>query len=315
MKDFFLISALYHLSSPIFNLSSQMEQFNILVTGSNGQLGSELRFLSPQFSQFKFIFVDVAELDITDAKAVNRFFNQHNIHFCINCAAYTAVDKAETDIARCRKINATGAANLATACAHVQAMLVHISTDYVYHNRQNTPFKEGDITAPKGMYAKTKLEGDKKVVKINPATIVLRTSWVYSTYGHNFVKTMLRLGKERTELSVVFDQIGTPTYARDLAQAILDILVKVQSKAVPLEAAQGVFHYSNEGVTSWFDFAHTIFDIAKINCKVYPIETVAYPTPAQRPPFSVLNKGKIKAVFGIDIPHWKDSLVKCMEAL
>jgi dTDP-4-dehydrorhamnose reductase len=288
---------------------------NILVTGSNGQLGSELQFLAVQFPQFKFIFVDVADLDITDAKAVTRFFNQHNIHFCINCAAYTAVDKAETDIALCRKINATGAANLAKACANIQAMLVHISTDYVYHNRQNTPFKEGDTTSPKGMYAKTKLEGDLKVLKINPLTIVLRTSWVYSTFGHNFVKTMLRYGKERPEMRVVFDQIGTPTYARDLAQAILEILAKVESKEVAIAAAQGVFHYSNEGVTSWYDFAHAIFEIAQINCKVIPIETAAYPTPAKRPPFSVLNKGKIKAVFGIEIPHWKDSLKKCMENL
>jgi dTDP-4-dehydrorhamnose reductase len=233
----------------------------------------------------------------------------------INCAAYTAVDKAENDVKLATKINVNGARNLAKACQKYDATLIHISTDYVYHNNQNTPFKEGDKVSPKGVYAKTKLRGDNAVLKFCDKGVILRTSWVYGTFGHNFVKTMLRLGKERESLNVVFDQIGTPTYARDLAKAILKIIYKVENQQVEAAQLRGIFHYSNEGVTSWYDFTQAIFEMRGLSCKVSPIESSQYPTPAQRPPFSVLNKGKIKETFGIEIPHWRESLAECLKEL
>ncbi|MFK7935290.1 MAG: dTDP-4-dehydrorhamnose reductase [Saprospiraceae bacterium] len=287
----------------------------ILVTGANGQVGSELQHLAQFFNNFTFIFTDVAELDITDEAEVMRFAKTHPFDYCINCAAYTAVDKAETNVELARKINVTGAVNLAKASHSNNALLFQISTDYVYHNTQNTPFKEGDPTNPQGVYAQTKLDGDLAAQQYNANTMVIRTSWVYSTFGHNFVKTMLRLGKDRDKLTVIFDQIGTPTYARDLARAMLQIIQKIENEEIAKDVTNGVFHYSNEGVTSWYDFAQAIFDVEKINCKVSPIETKDYPTPAKRPPFSLLNKGKIKATFGIEIPYWRESLKKCLEQL
>jgi dTDP-4-dehydrorhamnose reductase len=285
----------------------------ILVTGGNGQLGSELQFLTQTDTTFEYIFTDFEDLDITNSKALNTFFAANKPVFCINCAAYTAVDKAETEKVLCNKINNLGAANLAKACEQHGATMIHVSTDYVYHNdKQNRPFVESDKTSPKGVYAKTKLAGDNAVLKANNSAIVIRTSWVYSTFGHNFVKTMMKLGSERNELNVIFDQIGSPTYARDLASCILSIINQLHSTK---ENLTGIYHFSNEGVTSWYDFACTIFDICKIECAVHPIETVQYPTPAARPPFSLLNKKKIKHVFGLHIRNWKDALVDCIQHL
>ena len=292
-----------------------MKKPTILITGAAGQVGNEFRFLAFTHAQFKFIYTDVEQLDITKLGETLRFFKRNTPQYVINCAAYTAVDKAETDVALATKINANGARNLAKACQATGATLIQLSTDYVYHNNQNTPFKEGDRTSPKGVYAKTKLRGDLAALKFCERAIVLRTSWVYGTFGNNFVKTMLRLGKEREQLNVVFDQIGTPTYARDLAKAILKVAQKIENQEVDSKILRGVFHYSNEGVTSWYDFTKAIFDIRDIACQVFPIESTQYPTPAARPPFSVLNKAKFRETFGIDIPHWRDSLVACLKEL
>lgn len=287
----------------------------ILVTGASGQVGQELQKLSMLFEELTFIFTDVAELDITDAAAVARFAAAHPFDYCINCAAYTAVDKAESQPELAHRINVSGVAQLARACRTQKAIFFQLSTDYVYHNAQNTPLKEGDATHPQSVYAETKLAGDRIALEEHADTMIIRTSWVYSTFGHNFVKTMLRLGQERDTLNVIFDQIGTPTYATDLAHAILQIIVKIENRDVPTESIRGVFHYSNEGVVSWYDFAQAIFDIENIDCTVYPIETKDYPTPAKRPPFSLLDKTKIKSTFDIHIPYWRDSLSKCLELL
>ncbi len=283
---------------------------NFLITGSKGQVGQEFQILSNKHSEFNFLFVGVEKLDITDKQEVQAFFQNNDIDCCVNCAAYTAVDKAESNEEIARKVNVEGVQNLAESCAEKGIVLVHLSTDYVYHNDQNTPFVESDETNPQGVYAQTKLEGDLLAIKTNPKTIILRTSWVYSSFRHNFVKTMLRLGRERDELNVVFDQIGTPTYAKDIAEAILEV-----APAASRSSKFGIYHFSNEGVTSWYDFAKAIFEIKGIQCKVNPIETKDYPTPAKRPPFSVLNKGKIKVDFDLEIPHWRESLESCLELL
>jgi dTDP-4-dehydrorhamnose reductase len=292
-----------------------MEKPTILITGAAGQLGNEFRFLSFTHPMFKFIFTDVDQLDITRMTSVTAFFKKRDIQYVINCAAYTAVDKAETNISMATKINVNGARNLAKACQKYGITLIHISTDYVYHSNQNTPFKEGDKVSPKSVYAKTKLRGDNAVLKFCEKSTVIRTSWVYGSFGHNFVKTMLRLGKEKEQLNVVYDQIGTPTYARDLAKAILKMIYQVDNQQVETSQLRGVYHFSNEGVTSWYDFTKAVFDIRQLPCKVYPIETKDYPTLAQRPPFSVLNKNKIKQVFSLEIPHWRDSLIECLKEL
>ena len=287
----------------------------ILVTGANGQLGRELQALVEQqyLTAVQFVFADIEQLDICDAEAVYAFFRQYSIAWCINCAAYTAVDKAESDIDNAIKVNVTGAENLAKACDRFLAKYIHLSTDYVYHNQQNTPYVETDETNPQSVYGLTKLQGEIKAMEACFNTLVIRTSWVYSSYGNNFVKTMLRLGSERSQLSVIFDQIGSPTYAGDLAKAILDILLKIEAKQV--EDWRGIYHYSNEGVCSWYDFATAIFKLSNINCQVLPIETKAYPTPAKRPHFSLLNKAKVKTSFSLVIPHWQESLEKCLEKL
>lgn len=288
---------------------------SILVTGANGQVGSELQSLVSQFPDFDFLFADLPDFDITDPEGIRALYEKHQFAYCINCAAYTAVDKAESDAELAYKVNVLGVENLAKVGLDFETQLIQLSTDYVYHNHQNTPFKEDDPTNPQGVYASTKLQGDEIAAKIDPQSMVIRTSWVYSTFGHNFVKTMLRLGKERDHLTVIFDQIGTPTYAHDLAKAILTIITKVKKGSIESQALSGVFHYSNEGVTSWYDFATAIFRIEGIDCLVSPIETKDYPTPAKRPHFSLLNKGKIKAAFDITIPHWESSLKDCLEAL
>lgn len=285
---------------------------DILVTGANGQVGSELQFLANQFPSFKFHFTDVAELNITDEKAINQLFTKIQPKYCINCAAYTAVDKAESDEATATLINETAVKYLAKACKKQGTTFLHISSDYVYHNRVNRPLKETDKPSPKGVYAATKLAGDIVALAENPNTVVIRTSWVYSSFGHNFVKTMLRLGKERDKLTVVYDQIGAPAYARDIAATMLNIIKKIEGGKTNFA---GIYHFAPAGVTCWYDFAKAIFEFENIDCQVSPIPTTAYPTPAKRPHYSVLNCAKIQKTFDIAIPYWKDSLKRCLALL
>ena len=275
----------------------------ILVTGSNGQLGSELKKISEKNDTYNFIFTDYKELDITKSEEVNTFFEKNNINYVFNCAAYTAVDKAESEEEKAYLINATGVKHLAEASHKFNAKLISISTDYVYSGSNFTPYKEEEQTAPQSAYGRTKLAGEQEALKYNNS-IIIRTSWLYSEFGNNFVKTMIRLGTERDKLSVVFDQIGTPTYAGDLAKAMMDIVDYSETK----QFIAGIYNYSNEGVCSWYDFAKCIFELKNIDCKLSPIETKDFPTPASRPFFSVMNKAKIKNTFNIEIPHWHDSL-------
>lgn len=292
-----------------------MRRPQIVVTGAGGQVGQELIYLAEQFPQFQIIGLDRSQLDISDAAAVAQWFADNEADFCINCAAYTAVDKAESEPDKAQKINVVGPKNLAQACQVQQIPLIHLSTDYVYHGNQPYPIKEDAPTTPRSIYAKTKLAGEAAVLATHSPVMIVRTSWVYSSFGHNFVKTMLRLGKDRECLNVVFDQIGTPTYARHLAHTLLQILDRIHQGQISNMDLQGIFHYSNEGVCSWYDFAVSIFQLEGVTCQVYPIESKDYPTPAQRPPFSVLNKEKIRHKFSISIPHWSVGLRECLEAL
>lgn len=285
----------------------------ILVTGANGQVGSEIRVLADLFPSFNFLFADHTTLDITNTRQVEAFFNAHYIGYVVNCAAYTAVDRAETEPERAHAINVTGVRNLVNACQNRQIPILHLSTDYVYHGRQNTPIKEHEMTAPKGVYARTKLMGDNFVLDYNHG-VVFRTSWVYSTYGNNFVKTILRLAAERPALRIVADQVGTPTYARDLAYTLLTFLQR-HYKAEILLSAPNLYHYSNEGLCSWYDFAKAILDIRQIKTPLYPITTAEFPTPASRPPYSVMSKTKIKETLQIPIPYWRDSLAQCLQLM
>lgn len=281
---------------------------NILVTGCNGQLGTELRLLEPLHDQHCFFNTDIEELDITNQMAVDSYVAKHQIDGIINCAAFTAVDKAESSKELCTALNTVAPAYLASAIERRGGWMIHISTDYVFDGTSHVPYQEEATPSPDSVYGSTKLAGELAVTKFCQRSIVIRTAWLYSPFGNNFVKTMIRLGRERKELGVVFDQIGTPTYAHDLAQVILHI---VESDIRP-----GVYHYSNEGVISWYDFAKAIHRLAGIeDCTVKPIHTSDYPTPAHRPPFSVLDKSKIKAVYSVDIPYWEDSLKKCIERL
>jgi len=282
---------------------------NILVTGAYGQVGQEIQFLASQCSQHTFFFVGSQDLDITQFSDVNTLFETHPIDVCINCAAYTAVDKAEEEVPQARAVNADGVKNLAEACAAHNATLVHISTDYVFNGKSYRPLIETDSISPINMYGQTKWEGEEYARNLNPKTFIFRTSWVYSSFGKNFVKTMQKLGTDRDSLSLIFDQVGTPTYARDLAQAILTVTLDQQSEAY------GTYHYSNEGVASWYDFALQIFAQSGITCDVSPILTSQYPTPAKRPHYSVLNKAKFKDAFDIGIPYWKESLSNCLVLL
>ncbi|MBS1623983.1 MAG: dTDP-4-dehydrorhamnose reductase [Bacteroidetes bacterium] len=282
----------------------------ILVTGASGQLGSEIRFLSGGYSQYAFTYTDSAELDITDAAAVQKEARENSYYAIINCAAYTAVDKAETDKDRAYMINATGAAHLARVAAATDAKFVHVSTDFIFDGTHSQPIVEGDQPNPLSVYGASKLQGELEVLQANPDTLLIRTSWVYSSYGANFVKTILRLCRERDSLNVIFDQVGTPTYARDLAAFILSELETAVDQKIG-----GVFNYSNEGVASWYDFAIAVRDIAGLKTKISPIETSQYPTPATRPKYSVLNKGKVKKSFGIEIPYWRDSLMSAMSII
>ena len=281
---------------------------NILVTGCNGQLGNEIQLLEKCYDNHTFFNTDVQELDITNTDAVNRFVEDNKIDGIINCAAYTAVDKAESDIELCTLINTDAPGILAAAIEQRNGWLVQISTDYVFDGKGYTPLTEDLPTSPIGVYGRTKLAGEQKAQQECSKTMIIRTAWLYSTFGNNFVKTMLRLGKERDSLNVIFDQVGTPTYARDLAAAIL---IAVDKGVIP-----GIYHFSNEGVISWYDFTKAIHRIAGItDCDVKPIHTAEYPTPAERPHYSVLDKTKIKKTYDITIPYWEESLKSCIQEL
>ena len=280
----------------------------VLITGANGQLGSEIRKITGLFPGIRFAFTDVDELDVTDSLKVANFLSLFKPQFLVNCAAYTAVDKAETDIEMATLLNATSVGILAEQSAEIGCKMIHVSTDYVFNGIGSRPYKEDDPVNPQSEYGKTKLEGEVLCMKNNHESMIIRTSWLYSAFGNNFVKTMVRLGNERDELGVIADQIGSPTNAADLAHAILSIISSVENGSkffVP-----GIYHYSNEGVASWYDFTKAIFDIAKINCLVKPIASEDYPSPVQRPAYSVMNKSKIKFNFGLQIPHWRDSLTE-----
>ena len=286
---------------------------NILVTGSNGQLGSEIKDLATNYKDINFFFMDLPELNICNAEALNTFILNQNINAVINCAAYTAVDQAEEDPEIAEQVNAKGVLNLVNALKKVNGKLIHISTDYVFDGNSFLPYQESDEVNPIGVYGNTKRSGELVALNSGIDALVMRTSWLYSAYGNNFVKTMLKLGHDRDELGVIFDQVGTPTNASDLAKICLDILSDVSS--VNISTKGKIYHYSNEGVTSWYDFATAIMELGSLDCKVRPIETKDYPTPAKRPHFSVLNKSKIKKDFNIEIPYWRDSLEKCIVKL
>jgi dTDP-4-dehydrorhamnose reductase len=280
---------------------------NVLVTGAGGQLGSELKELAPKEG---FWFTDRTDLDISDKEVLEKFITENKIDTIINCAAYTAVDKAEEDQESADKINHQAVRVMAELAKAKDLKLVHISTDYVFDGKGYKPYKEDDQTNPNSVYGATKRLGEEAILQIAPKnSIIIRTSWVYSSFGANFVKTMLRLGKEKKELGVIYDQIGTPTYARDLASAILEILPQIA-----LQKPE-IYHYSNEGAISWYDFAKEIMKMAKLSCQINPIETWQYPNPAARPHYSLLNKSKIKNDFGLQIPYWKDSLSECIRKI
>lgn len=284
---------------------------DILVTGSNGQLGSEIRKISSRFPEMNFSYTDIGELDITDPWKVADYLAKFRPQFLVNCAAYTAVDKAETDIETATLLNATAVGILAEQSSEIACKMIHISTDYVFDGKGPRPYLEDDQVDPQSAYGKTKLDGEILCLKNNPESLIIRTSWLYSAFGSNFVKTMLRLGTERTELGVIVDQIGSPTNAADLAGAILNIISSVERKERKFET--GIYHYSNEGVASWYDFTKAIFEIAKIECEVKPIASEDYPSPVQRPAYSVMNKSKIKRIFDIQIPYWRDSLIEYLK--
>ncbi len=282
----------------------------ILITGSNGQLGSEIKALADRYPLYEFLYTDVNELNITDEASVNHFFTLHSPDVIINCAAYTAVDKAETDEETAFLVNAVATGNLARASSECGSFMVHISTDYVYDGRNYSPYSETHQINPQSVYAKSKAAGEAAVQQAGGKAIIIRTSWLYSAFGNNFIKTMIKYGKERDSLNVVFDQVGTPTYAYDLAKAILDTL----PLAMTADLIE-VYHYSNEGVASWYDFAKAIHQFANITCRVNPIPTEDYPLPAERPFYSVLDKSKIKKKLAIEIPYWRDSVKHCIDRL
>lgn len=293
-----------------------MDGINILITGCNGQLGNEMQLLAKHNSQHRYFFTDIvvlegmkaSVLDITKQEDVNAFVQENHIDCIVNCAAFTAVDKAEESVELCRRLNSEAPGILAEAVGKRGGCMIQISTDYVFDGTAYTPYTEDAPTCPNSVYGTTKLDGENAVAAVCNKYMIIRTAWLYSTYGNNFVKTMIRLGKEKPELGVIFDQVGTPTYARDLAVAIMTAINK---GIVP-----GIYHFSNEGVISWYDFTKAIHRIAGItSCKVKPLHTSEYPTPATRPHFSVLDKTKIKRTYGIEIPYWEDSLKECVSKL
>ena len=282
---------------------------NLLITGANGQLGNEMRNLLASDRQFNSFFADIDTLDITDAHAVYHFVESNKIDIIINCAAYTAVDKAEDDLVVCAKINIDAVGNLAGTARNCGAKVLHVSTDYVFDGFNYQPYTEDDNTNPKTAYGVTKRDGERLLLRTAPDSIIVRTAWLYSPYGKNFVKTMINLGREKEQLNVVCDQIGTPTCAADLAAAIYAIISAD-------EWLPGIYNFSDEGVCSWYDFAKAIHRLAGIGtCKVLPVRTKDYPTRATRPLYSVLDKSKIKKTFGIEIPHWEESLAKCIKTI
>lgn len=280
----------------------------ILITGANGQLGNEMRVLSEEYPEHAYFFTDVAELDICNEQAVMDFVKANGIHAIVNCAAYTAVDNAEDHAEFCARLNADAVGYLAKSAEANGAEFIQISTDYVFDGTAHVPYQETDPTCPESVYGSTKLEGERNALAYCSRAMVIRTAWLYSTFGNNFVKTMIRLGKERDSLGVIFDQIGTPTYARDLARAIFET---IRQGVVP-----GVYHFSNEGVCSWYDFTKAIHRLAGITtCQVKPLHTSEYPAKAKRPHYSVLDKSKIKATYGMEVPYWMESLEECIKAL
>jgi dTDP-4-dehydrorhamnose reductase len=289
----------------------------VLVTGANGQLGQSIQIIAGNYPDIQFIFCSSSDLDITNKDNCEKVFSQSKPDFCINAAAYTAVDKAETEPEKAHSINVIGAKNLAEICKEFDTILLHISTDFVFNGNKSFPYTEEDATNPQSVYGQTKLDGEKAIREVLDNYFIIRTSWVYSQFGNNFMKTILRLAKERTSLSIVSDQIGTPTNAVDLAEAILEIVESQKSKTKkettntqhPTPNTQfGIYNFSNEGECSWYEFAKKILEINNVNIDLQPIPTTSYPTPAQRPKYSVLDKSKIKIVFGIEIKSWEESL-------
>jgi dTDP-4-dehydrorhamnose reductase len=281
---------------------------NIVVFGASGQLGQCLKNIAEAQQVDTIYFPAETEANILDNKALRKIFETYKPAWCINCAAYTAVDKAEDDIDVARKINKTGAENLSSFCLEYNSVFIHISTDFIFEGDKPSPLVETDVAEPINIYGLTKLEGELEVTKVLKKYYILRTSWLYSEYGNNFVKTMLKLGSERDELKIIADQAGTPTYAMDLAACILDIISADST-------AYGIYHYSNEGIASWYDFAKAIFDISGTKVKTLPIRTSEYPTRALRPAYSVMDKSKIKQTFNIEIPYWRDSLITCISKI
>lgn len=280
----------------------------ILVTGANGQLGNSLRRLAGSYPSYTFLFTDVDALDICDLSSVRSFVKDQRIDYILNCAAYTAVDKAEDNEAVCDRVNREAVRNLGVVAGENGAKVIHISTDYVFDGTNHRPYVETDRTCPVSVYGRTKLAGEQALTEVCPDSVVIRTAWLYSEFGSNFVKTVLRLGAERDEVRFIFDQVGTPTYAGDLAKAMMAVVEQAEKDAfVP-----GIYHFSNEGVCSWYDFTVTILRLAGIPCRVVPIESGDYPSRAARPHYSVLNKGKIKKTYGVQIPHWEESLRTCL---
>lgn len=284
--------------------------YNILVTGANGQLGNEMRLQSVN-SANRYLFTDVAELDITDAKVVKQCVDDNKIDIIVNCAAYTNVEKAEEETATANLLNNRAAGNLAVAAKQIGATLIHISTDYVFQGNGNLPCREQEPTDPLGVYGRTKLAGEQAIIDSGAKHLIFRTSWLYSEFGNNFLKTMLRLTAERETLNVVFDQVGTPTYAGDLAYVIFDLI-----ETDRYSGNEGIYHYTNEGVCSWYDFTVEIAAAAGHDkCRITPCHSAEYPSKVQRPAFSVLDKSKVKQTFGIEIPHWRQAMMRCIQKM
>jgi len=282
----------------------------ILVTGSRGQLGMELQSLAEHYSDYRFLFTDRASLDVTDGEAVRKFFKNQRIDCLINCAGHTGVDQAEADVESAHLVNAKAASHLAEASGKAGALMIHLSSDYVFDGKGCRPYTEGDSANPRSVYGKSKLDGELEVLFNAKRSVIFRTSWLYSSHGNNFLKSILRQASAKDELKVVYDQVGTPTYAQDLARAILDLL-----PAFPPRIRGEIYNYSNEGVASWYDFARAILEMKGSACRVIPVTTAEMPVVAARPHYSVLNKSRIKKDFGVQIPYWRDSLAKCLSEI
>jgi dTDP-4-dehydrorhamnose reductase len=286
----------------------------ILVTGSNGQLGKELKKIAPSFPQYEFIFLSREDLPIHHFEMVRHYFKIYHPQYLINCAAYTAVDRAEQEKDLAFQVNGEAVGVLAAICKENNTRFIHISTDYVFDGSATVPYKEDSPVNPQNIYGASKLEGEKQAMQFNPGSIIIRTSWLYSAYGKNFVRTMVKLMKEKDEINVVNDQVGSPTYAADLAEAILKIIMTIPTHNSPL-TTHGIYHFTNKGIISWYDFAMAIQEIAGSNCRINPIPSSQYPTPAKRPAYSVLDTTKIQYVFGIEMKDWKKSLVICIKRI